>query len=215
MDRFLIVGLGNPGREYAETRHNVGFRCVGELARAYGLTFSRVQHKALVTDWRIAGQQVLLAKPQTFMNLSGQSVAGLVRFYKLPLENLIVVFDDLDLPLGTIRLRKQGGAGGHKGMSDIIARLGTDAFPRVRVGIGRPPGRMDPTAYVLQAFKPDELPLVEEVTGRVVRALETWLREGIEIAMTRHNDTGEPRAEAPKPAGEGNAHDALTDVVEL
>ncbi|MBN1285963.1 MAG: aminoacyl-tRNA hydrolase [Anaerolineae bacterium] len=196
MDRYLIVGLGNPGREYAETRHNIGFRCVDELARLYGLAFARVQHRALTTDGLIAGRRAALAKPQTYMNLSGESVGALVRFYKLPLENLIVVHDDLDLPLGTVRLRKQGGAGGQKGMRSIIQHLGADEFARVRAGIGRPPGRMDPADYVLQKFDAGELPVVEEVMGRVVRALETWLREGIEIAMTRYNGSVIPEPEA-------------------
>ena len=199
MDRFLIVGLGNPGPEYADTRHNIGFMCADELARAHGLTFSRRQSKALVADGRIAGRKALLAKPQTFMNLSGQSVAGLTRFYQVPLERVMVIFDDLDLPLGVIRLRKEGGAGGHKGMRDIIERLGSDAFPRLRVGIGRPPGRMDPAAYVLRPFDADEQPVVEQVRERAVRALETWLAEGIEMAMSRHNGPSDdaPATSAP------------------
>ena len=115
MSRYLIAGLGNPGKTYADTRHNIGFRCVDAVARAYGLSFSRVQHKALTADGLIAEKRVTLVKPQTFMNLSGQSVSGLVNFYKVPLDNLIVIYDDLDLPPGTVRLRKKGGAGGHKG----------------------------------------------------------------------------------------------------
>ena len=203
MDRFLIVGLGNPGREYAGSRHNIGFHCIDALAHTHGLTFTRLQHKALITDGRIAGQRAVLAKPQTFMNRSGQSVGALMRFYKLPIENLIVVHDDLDLPLGTLRLRKQGGAGGQRGMRDIINHLGTNTFARVRFGIGRPPGRMDPAAYVLQQFDGDELPEVEAVTRRVVCALETWLRDGIDIAMTQHNGTGQPPATEAPPASNG------------
>jgi PTH1 family peptidyl-tRNA hydrolase len=187
MSRYLITGLGNPGKEYADTRHNIGFRCVDAMARAHGLSFSRVQHKALTADGLIAERRATLVKPQTFMNLSGQSVGGLVNFYKVPLDNLIVIYDDLDLPPGMVRLRKKGGAGGHKGMHDIIKRLGTNEFARVRVGIGRPPGKMEPTAFVLQPLKADDLPVVEDVTDRVVQAIETWLREGIEAAMTRHN----------------------------
>lgn len=202
MERFLIVGLGNPGREYANSRHNVGFMCVDEVARAHGLTFARVQSQALVTDGVIAGQKVLLAKPQTFMNRSGLSVAGLVRFYQIPFERLMVVFDDLDLPLGVVRLRKGGGAGGHKGMHDIIQRLGSNAYPRLRIGIGRPPGRMDPAAYVLRPFDAEALPVVEEVRWRAVSALETWLAEGIEVAMTRHNGPGEQPDDAANDAAE-------------
>lgn len=191
VDRFLIVGLGNPGREYADTRHNIGFLCVDEIARAHGLSFSRQQAGALVADGLIGGRRVTLAKPQGFMNRSGQSVAGLARFYQIPLERVMVIFDDLDLPLGTIRLRKEGGAGGHKGMRDIIQRLGSEGFPRLRFGIGRPPGRTDPAAYVLRPFDAEELPVVEEARWRAVRAIETWLAEGIEIAMSRYNGPGE------------------------
>jgi PTH1 family peptidyl-tRNA hydrolase len=187
MSRYLIAGLGNPGKAYADTRHSIGFRCVDAVARAHGLSFSRVQHKALVADGLIAEKRVTLVKPQTFMNLSGQSVSGLVNFYKVPLDNLIVVYDDLDLPPGMLRLRKKGGSGGHKGVRDIIERLGTSTFARVRVGIGRPPGKMEPTAFVLQPFKAGDLLLIEDVVDRVVQAIETWLREGIEAAMTRYN----------------------------
>ena len=174
----LIVGLGNPGREYAGNRHNVGFQCLDRLAAAWGLSFSRRKHKSLLAEGQLAGRRVILAKPQTFMNLSGQAVERLVRFYQLPPENILVIYDDLDLPMGKIRLRPKGGSGGHRGMKSIIEHLGTDNFPRLRVGIGRPT-HGDPVDYVLSDFTSDQRIAMEEVYGRVVSAVELWLVEGL------------------------------------
>jgi PTH1 family peptidyl-tRNA hydrolase len=191
-DRYLIVGLGNPGPEYDQTRHNVGFRCVDALAQAHGLTFDqRKKSKARTADGVIVGRRVLIAKPQTFMNLSGTSVQGLAAFYQIPPRNIVVILDDLDLPLGTLRIRPKGGSGGHKGLTDIIRRLGTQDFPRIRFGIGRPPGRMDPAAYVLRRFDQDELPIVGPTVERAIKAVEVWLSEGIDIAMNRYNGSAE------------------------
>ena len=187
MEFTLIAGLGNPGPKYAANRHNVGFRCVERLGIALGLPFDKDQKQARVALGDFDGRRVVLAKPQTFMNESGRAVAALTRFYKVPLECLLVVYDDLDLPLGSVRLRPEGGSGGHKGMRSIIEHLGTQDFPRLRIGIGRPPGQMDPAAYVLQDFSADERPLLEETLERAVAAVETWLRQGVEVAMDRYN----------------------------
>ncbi len=135
----------------------------------------------------ILGRRVILAQPQTFMNESGQAVVPLARFYQISPERMLIVYDELDLPLGTVRVRSEGGSGGHKGMRSIIEQLGGQDFARLRLGIGRPPGRMDPAAYVLQDFSADEQPLVEQMLERAVAAIETWLAEGIEMAMSRHN----------------------------
>jgi len=151
----LIVGLGNPGRKYADNRHNVGFQCLDRLAEAWGLSFSRQKHKALLAQGQIAGLKVILAKPHTFMNLSGEAMERMARFYKVPPENILVIYDDLDLPVGRIRLRPEGGSGGHKGMQSIIEHLGSNGFPRLRVGIGRPT-HGDPVDYVLGDFTLDE-----------------------------------------------------------
>lgn len=186
-DKFLIVGLGNPGREYADNRHNVGFQTVEHLAERHSLSFSRMQEGALVASGRAAGEPVIIAKPQKYMNRSGGPVGSLVRFYKIPLEQILVVYDDLDLPVGTIRLRPSGGAGGQKGMKSIIERLGSQDFARLRIGIGRPPGRMDPAAYVLQDFGEEQLTVIRETYDRAADAIEVWLREGIEQAMSRYN----------------------------
>jgi PTH1 family peptidyl-tRNA hydrolase len=184
---YLIVGLGNPGPRYAANRHNVGFRCIERLAVAHGLVFDKRQKRARVSLGTVQGRRVVLARPQTFMNESGRAVVPLARFYQVPLERLLVVYDDLDLSLGVVRLRPEGGSGGHKGIQSIIEHLGGQDFSRLRLGIGRPPGRMDPAAYVLQDFSADEEPLVEEMLERAVAAMETWLCEGVEAAMNRHN----------------------------
>lgn len=184
---FLIPGLGNPGTRYAGNRHNVGFQVLDLLAARHNLRFDRSEHRAVVAHGRIAGQRVLLAKPQTYMNESGRAVGPLARFYKVAPEQIMVVFDDLDLPQGTIRLRPQGGAGGHNGMRSIIEHLATDNFPRLRIGIGRPPGQMDPAAYVLQDFRPEEEAEMTLVRQEAADALELWLREGLPSAMNRYN----------------------------
>jgi PTH1 family peptidyl-tRNA hydrolase len=187
VERYLIVGLGNPGPKYAANRHNVGSRCLDRLSAAHGLSFDKQQKKARVALGEVCGRRVVLAQPQTFMNDSGRSVAPLAQFYQVPPERLLVIYDDLDLPLGTLRMRPEGGSGGHKGMRSIIEQLGDQNFARLRVGIGRPPGQMDPAAYVLQDFIADEAPLVEEALERALVAVETWLVEGVEMAMSRHN----------------------------
>jgi PTH1 family peptidyl-tRNA hydrolase len=184
----LIVGLGNPGSEYASHRHNVGFQVVQALASAHSLTFARRRRaKARVAEGRIGLRQVLLAKPQTFMNLSGKAVGRLSRTHEIPSECILVIYDDLDLPLGRLRLRPEGGSGGHQGMHSIIEALGTRAFPRLRVGIDRPPGNMDPANYVLQPFTEQEAALAGEAVERAVAAVECWLSEGIVAAMDRFN----------------------------
>ncbi|MBN1250121.1 MAG: aminoacyl-tRNA hydrolase [Anaerolineae bacterium] len=176
MSQFkLVVGLGNPGPRYAANRHNVGFQIVEGLAGAHGLTFSKSEHKAETAHGRIEGQRVILAKPQTWMNDSGQSVAPLARFYKIDPQDILVVYDDLDISLDTVRFRDSGSSGGHRGVQSIIDQLGTDAFPRLRIGIGRPPGRMDPAAYVLQDFSAEEAPLLWEVQRTARSLIEDWV----------------------------------------
>jgi PTH1 family peptidyl-tRNA hydrolase len=187
VEPYLIAGLGNPGPQHAANRHSVGFRCIERLAALHDLTFDRRQKQALVAAGTVCERRVILAKPQTFMNESGRAVVPLARLYKVQAERLLVVYDDLDLPQGTMRLRPEGGSGGHKGMRSIIEHLGAQGFPRLRIGIGRPPGRMDPAAYVLQDFSAEEIPLLEETLERAIAAIEVWLREGVETAMNRYN----------------------------
>ena len=197
---YLIVGLGNPGARYEKTRHNVGFRAVERLAQKYGLAFGKMEHRALVANGTILGKRAILAKPQTFMNVSGDSVVPLARFYKIEPDHIIIIHDELDLPLGTLRLRKSGSSGGQNGLKHILQRIGTQDIPRVRIGIGRPPGRMDPVDYVLTPFKGDDEILAVEVQDRAVAAIETWLTYGIELAMSRYN--GPAKQEKPVAAAD-------------
>jgi peptidyl-tRNA hydrolase, PTH1 family len=190
MEKWLIVGLGNPGRRHRANRHNIGFMLLDRLAARHSVSVGRVQQKAIVGDGRIHTHPVILAKPQTYMNLSGDAVGPLTNYYKIPPERLLVIYDELDLPFGALRLREKGGAGGHNGMRSIINHIGQN-FPRLRLGIGRPPGRMPPAAYVLQDFSAADQPLLDQVLDEGVTAVETVLREGINLAMTRHNGSVE------------------------
>ncbi len=185
-DKFLIVGLGNPGREYKDNRHNIGFMAVNQLAASCQISMGKVQNKAIIGNGRCANHPVILAKPQTFMNRSGDAVGPLAKYYKIPPEHVLVIYDELDLPLGTLRLREKGGTGGHNGMKSIVNHLGQE-FPRMRLGIGRPPGKMPPAAYVLQDFGKDDQPIVADLLDEAVRAVETFVQDGINLAMTRHN----------------------------
>ena len=185
--RLLIVGLGNPGKKYAQNRHNAGFHCLDRLAGAYQLAFDTRRDKAKLAIGRVAGRRAILAKPQTFMNDSGQAVGALARFFRVAPGDILVLYDDLDLAQGVIRLRPRGSSGGHRGIESIIQHLGTDDFARLRVGIGRPPGRMEPKAYVLQDFGCAERETMDEVYDRAVAAVETFIREGVKEAMNRFN----------------------------
>ena len=185
--KFLIVGLGNPGREYAQTRHNAGFHVIDELADRHKLTNFTSERKALTSSGRINGQNVILAKPQTYMNLSGEAVRALMDYYKVDINDIIVIYDDLDLPLGTLRLRNNGGHGGQNGVRNIILHLGTKDFARVRFGIGRPPGRMRAKDHVLQKFNEEDAITASQVVTTAANAVELWLKEGIGLAMSRYN----------------------------
>jgi peptidyl-tRNA hydrolase, PTH1 family len=184
---FLIAGLGNPGRQYEKNRHNVGFMLLNRLAIKLGQNFGQVQSKALIARAIYQGERVILIKPQTYMNNSGAAVNSLVHFYKVPLENLLVAYDDVDLPLGSLRLRPMGGSAGQKGMQSIIERLGTDQFPRLRIGTGRPPGRMEAADYVLQDFPDDEADLLTMTLERGVDAVLTFIQYGLDRAMNSYN----------------------------
>jgi PTH1 family peptidyl-tRNA hydrolase len=184
---WLVAGLGNRGRAFRENRHNSGFMVVDRIAHRWGMDFTKTQNNALIAEGRTSGGKVLLIKPQMMMNLSGRSVAPLIRYYRVPLEQLVVVYDDLDLPLGSLRLRPFGGTGGHRGMESIVQELGSDQFPRLRIGIGRPPGRMDPAAYVLQDFSTSEAELFADIAEQAADCISVLLSEGIEAAMTRFN----------------------------
>jgi len=172
---FLIAGLGNPGPRYTRNRHNIGFQAVDALARAHRLEFTRTEHRAHTAHGVIGERRVILAKPQTWMNESGKAIAPLSRFYKIDPERILVIYDDLDIPLGVIRYRPDGTSGGHRGVQSIMQLLGTQRLPRLRLGIGRPPGQMDPAAYVLQDFSEAEVPDVEDVLRLARTLVENWL----------------------------------------
>lgn len=190
-DRMMIVGLGNPGPKYENTRHNIGFAVINRLAAEYGIDLTRVQKNAMTGFGRIADRQVLLVKPLTYMNRSGDSVGPLADYYRIDAADILVVYDDLDLPFGTIRLREKGSAGGHNGMKSLIQHLGSD-LARLRIGVGRPTGRLDAAAYVLLPFRAEESAELDILLAEAVKAVTTFVTDGIQLAMTRHNATRNP-----------------------
>lgn len=182
-DRWLIAGLGNPGPQYAGTRHNVGFLCADELAGRMGVSFRRDSSRAMAATGQLAGVPVTLAKPMSFMNISGGPVAALRGFYKLPPARVLVLHDELDLPFGTVRLKLGGGDNGHNGLRSVTASLGTRDYHRVRIGIGRPPGRMDPADYVLRNFSAAERSELDEILVRAADAAEVLMVSGLAAAQ--------------------------------
>lgn len=185
----LIVGLGNPGRKYAGTRHNIGWEVLAELGRRCGGGSPRERFQGEILDVDIGGQKVLLLCPLTYMNCSGASVQPARDFHKIDNQGLIVVCDDFNLPLARLRFRARGSAGGQKGLQDIIQRLGTDEFPRLRMGIGTPPPQWDPADFVLSKFKGEERKAIDAVISMAVQALQDWVSQGIEFCMNQYNGT--------------------------
>lgn len=183
---YIIVGLGNPGRKYENTRHNVGFITLDFLAERNHIKINKIKHKALVGEGMISGQKVLLVKPQTYMNLSGNSVREVMDYYKEEPEKLIVIYDDVDIPMGRLRIRKKGSAGTHNGMRSIIYDLQEDGFPRVRIGIGQD-RKMPLAGFVLGGFAKDEKKMMEDAVERAALAVECMLEKGIDIAMGEYN----------------------------
>ena len=183
---YVIVGLGNPGKKYENTRHNIGFITVDYLADELGIKVNKLKHKALVGEGRISGQKVLLVKPQTFMNLSGQSVREIVSYYKTDLSELIVIYDDIDIDRGAVRIRKKGSAGTHNGMRSIIYDLGNDNFPRVRIGIGKSEN-IPLIDYVIGGFTKDEIKIMEDAVVRAAKGVMSIVGEGIDRAMNKYN----------------------------
>ncbi|MDD2217319.1 MAG: aminoacyl-tRNA hydrolase [Eubacteriales bacterium] len=183
---YIIVGLGNPGRQYEKTRHNMGFIAVDKIAEELGIRVDKIKFKALVGEGNFCGQKVILVKPQTYMNLSGRAVKEITDFYKLDLENLIVIYDDIDINLGKIRIRKRGSAGTHNGMRDIIYHLYDDGFPRIRIGIGNSEGR-NLKSFVIGKITKEDVPLLEDAINRASRAALAIIENGIDAAMNGYN----------------------------
>ena len=190
-ERWLVVGLGNPGSGYAGNRHNCGFMVADVLADRMRAPFKRDRSRARVAVGRLAGYPVTLAKPQSFMNLSGRPVAALRTFYKIPVERIVVIHDELDVPFGTVRLKQGGGDNGHNGLRSVTAALGSRDYLRVRVGIGRPPGRMDPADFVLHDFSAAERKVLPDVLERCADAVEVLLQRGLAAAQNEFHGAAE------------------------
>lgn len=186
-DLFVVVGLGNPGKKYENTRHNVGFDAVDQLSRKHNIAIKKIKHKAFIGDGTIADCRVLLVKPQTFMNLSGESVREIIEWYKVPIKNIIIIYDDIDLPVGKIRIRPKGSSGTHNGMKSVIYQIQSDEFPRIRIGVDRPPQGWDLANFVLSKFSSEERKIVEESIESAVGAVETILKASVDNAMNRFN----------------------------
>jgi PTH1 family peptidyl-tRNA hydrolase len=184
---IIIVGLGNPGKKYEKTRHNVGFYAIDILSAKYGIKVNRLKHKALIGEGDIKGKRVLLVKPQTFMNLSGESINEIAEWYKLPMENIVVIYDDVDLPVGAIRIRPKGSSGTHNGMKSVIYQLRSDEFPRIRIGIGKAPEEWDLADYVLSRFGREEETEIAKSIERAAEAAAMIVQSGVEAAMNRYN----------------------------
>lgn len=186
-DLFIVIGLGNPGTRYENTRHNVGFDTIDKLSKKHNIAVSKVKHKAVIGDGIIEGCRVILAKPQTFMNLSGESVREIIEWYKVPIKNIIIIYDDIDLPIGKLRVRPKGSSGTHNGMRSVIYQIQSDEFPRIRIGIDKPPQGWDLANFVLSKFSSEERKNVEEAIDNAVSAVETIIKLGVDSAMNRFN----------------------------
>ncbi|NCC14851.1 MAG: aminoacyl-tRNA hydrolase [Clostridia bacterium] len=186
-DFFVIAGLGNPGPKYEGSKHNIGFDVLDRLAKKYNIKIDKFKHKALIGDGMIQGKRVLLVKPQTFMNLSGESIREIVNFYKIAQDHFVVIYDDTSLPVSGVRIREKGSHGGHNGIRNIIAQMGTDEFWRIKVGIGEKPNGWDLADYVLARFDKDDLPMIEQGADKAMQAAELILSHGIMDAMNRIN----------------------------
>lgn len=184
---YLIAGLGNPSKTYEGTRHNVGFAMIDALADAFQIDVTTKKHKAIVGRGVIEGMKVILAKPQTYMNLSGESIREIADFYKIDPENMIIIYDDISLDVGRLRIRKKGSAGGHNGIKNIIAHLGTDVFPRIKVGIGEKPQGWDLADYVLSKYSKEEQEALKEASAGVIGAVKLMVMDDIDAAMNQYN----------------------------
>lgn len=186
-DLFVVIGLGNPGSKYENTRHNVGFDTIDVVSKKHNIAITKVKHKAVIGDGTIEGSKVILVKPQTFMNLSGESVREIIEWYKVPVKNIIILYDDIDLPVGKLRIRPKGSAGTHNGMKSIIYQIQSDDFPRIRIGVDKPPQGWDLANFVLSKFSSEERKYVEDAIENAVGAVETIIKSGVDNAMNRFN----------------------------
>jgi PTH1 family peptidyl-tRNA hydrolase len=184
---YLIVGLGNRGAEYDNTRHNVGFDTINFLARYLEINVTKLKFKAYIGEGKIGDQKIVLIKPQTYMNLSGESVREAIKWYKVDPSNLIVIYDDIDIDVGKLRIRPKGSSGTHNGMKSIIHQIKSDEFPRIRIGVGRPPKGFPLANFVLSKFSPDEKKLIEDIVEKAGKAVEGIIESGLDVAMNKFN----------------------------
>lgn len=184
---YVIVGLGNPGKQYNKTRHNVGFDVIDMLAKEYGISVTKIKHKALIGEGRIGTEKVLLVKPQTYMNLSGETLIDIYNYYKVDLENIVVIYDDIDLDVGKLRIRKKGSAGTHNGMRSIVKCLGSTEFPRVRVGVSKPMPGQNLADFVLSRFRKEEADDLSMGLEKACNAVDCIIRENLDLAMNKYN----------------------------
>lgn len=184
---YVIAGLGNPGTKYDNTRHNVGFNAIDILSEKFTIKVNKIKHKALIGDGTINGERVLLVKPQTFMNLSGESIRDVVEWYKVPMTRLIVIYDDIDLPVGRVRIRPQGSSGTHNGMRSVIFQLQSDDFPRIRIGIDKAPEGWDLADFVLSKFGPEDRKVINESIEKAAEAAAAIVISGVNAAMNKFN----------------------------
>ena len=184
---YVVVGLGNPGKQYEKTRHNVGFDVIDILAKEYCISVSKIKHKALIGEGRVKNEKVLLVKPQTYMNLSGETLIDIYNYYKVDMENIIVIYDDIDLDVGKIRIRKKGSGGTHNGMRSIIKCLGDNNFPRVRVGVSKPKPGQDLADFVLSRFRKEENDDIELGLEKAAKSVDVMIRDNIDLAMNKYN----------------------------
>ena len=184
---YVVVGLGNPGKKYEKTRHNVGFDVIDILAKEYNISVTKIKHKALIGEGRVGTEKVLLVKPQTYMNLSGETLIDIYKYYKVDLSNIVVVYDDIDLEVGKIRIRKKGSGGTHNGMKSITKCLGSNDFPRVRVGVSKPEVGQDLADFVLSRFRKEESDNINESLEKAAYAIDSIIRENIDMSMNKYN----------------------------
>ena len=184
---YVVVGLGNPGKQYENTRHNVGFNVIDILAKEYGISVSKIKHKALIGEGRVGSEKVLLVKPQTYMNLSGETLIDIYNYYKVDLENIVVIYDDIDLDVGKLRIRKKGSAGTHNGMRSIVKCLGSTEFPRVRVGVSKPMPGQNLADFVLSRFRKEEADDLAMGLEKACNAVDCIIRENLDLAMNKYN----------------------------
>lgn len=209
---YIVIGLGNPGSRYENTRHNVGFDTIDRLAEKYGIKVSRLKHKALIGEGFIGDKKVVLVKPQTYMNLSGESVRDVVEWFKTPLDRVIIIYDDIDLAVGSIRVRPRGSSGTHNGMKSVIYQLQSDEFPRIRIGIGKPPEGWDLADYVLSRFGEEERKLIDESIQRAAEAAVSIMDSGVERTMSVFNRQVRQKKETQPADGNENAENGSKET---